>query len=721
MRIQDHPVATGAALLVVFMVCFIAIAGITGLSGNASYRAYFSDQDARVQQLDEINKTFGLYDPLVIIVTVPEGQTLDTSPGLLPAVITLQETLQTIPQVQYITSFEDYVIDPEDEFASPLESQTPFQKSVSSMLISKDRRSGLIVLDIELNSAGDAKEILQINQQVQTSVDQLLNQPLGTSNLLSGALALNTAYIDVVKHDIKLFAPGLILLMLLVLVVVFRRPSIALLLITTGALSVLASFGLLGYFEVSLTAINAFVPIIIIALSIVTAMHNILGVYQHVATGQSVPDAVSNSYQENLTPLTLSSLTTAAGFLFLLTSPSPPIQIVGISVALGIVFSYLITLIWLKLAIARLNLEPEEAQKVLDRISPALLKSFCSKYSKPLIVSSLILLALSGLSLTQLRIDDNVFHYFPEKHPFRVSLNQLDDRFTGATTLNYVVQLSDQAEQRTDQLNELKTFTQWLKQRVEVNQLLMPPENLLELNALTRAQQLINLSSSGLERLITADGQQVRLELRLNALSSSELLKFDQQTRQWLKANTPELDIKGGTSAEMMFAQLSHQNAWNMFSSLLVALLLITLLIGLLLRSWTAMVLALFSNFFPVLLVYGFWSATGGPISLGCAVVIGMIMGVIVDDTLHILIKYQRQRKNSGPEFALDSVWLKVMPAVWVSSLVLIVALLVGLLSDFRPIAELSFLSITTLTAALLADLIVLPSLLSRQKIKNRV
>ncbi|MGI9278277.1 MAG: efflux RND transporter permease subunit [Endozoicomonas sp.] len=720
-RVQDHPLARGLVLLAVMSLYLFAITGITGVKGNASYRAYFSEQDDRVKQLDEINKTFGLFDPLAVIVTVPEGETLDTSPGLLPAVRSLQDDLESLSSVKYVTSFESYVVDPEDEFASPIESQTPFQSTVASLLVSKDRLSGLIVLDVSLDSPGDAKEILLFNQKVQSLVDQHLNQPLGTTSLLSGALALNTAYIDVVKHDIKLFAPGLILLMMAVLIALFRRLSIALLLIATGTLSVLSAFGILGYFQISLTAINVFVPIIIIALAIVTAMHNVLGMYQHVASGAPVDEAVRNSYQENLTPLTLSSLTTAAGFLFLLTSPSPPIQIVGISVALGIVLSYLLTLTWLRFFLSSMTLNKEEASRVLNRISPAPLKAFCSKHYKKLITSSLLLLILSGAALTQLRIDDNVFHYFPEQHPFRTSLNQMDERFSGATTLNYVVRLSEQDTVRSQQIKELHQLTQWLKQRPGINQILMPPAHLLEAGALAKAQQLLNLSSSGLERLITPDGKQIRLELHLNALSSRALMAFDAQTRQWLALNTPSLAIKGGTSAEMMFAQLSHQNALNMFSSLLIALLLITLLIGVLLRSWTAMILAMFSNFFPVLLVYGFWSATGGPISLGCAVVVGMIMGVIVDDTLHVLIKYQRQRKASGPDKALDAVWQSVMPAVWVSSLVLIIALLVGLLSDFRPIAELSFLSIATLIAALLTDLMVLPAFLGRHRIKNRV
>ncbi|KEQ16215.1 efflux RND transporter permease subunit [Endozoicomonas numazuensis] len=722
MRVNDQPIIVRAIVLLIVMSLFLfAIAGITDLKGNASYRAYFSEQDDRVKQLDDISKTFNLYEPLVIIITAPEGNTLDDSPGILPAARSLQEALESLPSVKYSTSFEAYIVDPEDEFASPIESQTPFQATVASLLVSQDRRSGLIVLDVSLDSPGDAKEILLFNQQVNDLVDQHLNRPLGTHSLLSGALALNTAYIDVVKHDVKLFAPGLIALMMMVLIAIFRRISIALLLIATGTLSVLTAFGILGYFQVSLTAINAFVPIIIIALAIVTAMHNVLGMYQHIASGEPVTRAVEKSYQENLTPLSLSCLTTAAGFLFLLTSPSPPIQIVGISVALGIVLSYLLTLTWMRFILPLLTISKEEASRVLDRISPVRLKTICSRHYRKLITSSLLLLILSSAALTQLRIDDNVFHYFPEQHPFRSSLGLLDQQFSGATTLNYVITLSEQDTKRFDQIKALQRFTQWLRERTDVHQILMPPEHLLEPGALKKAQPFVNFSSTGLERLITADGRKIRLELHLNSLSARELMTFDWQTRQWLELHAPSLPIKGGTSAEMMFAQLSHQNALNMFSSLLIALLLITLLIGALLRSWTAMALALFSNFFPVLLVYGFWSATGGPISLGCAVVIGMIMGVIVDDTLHVLIKYQRRRKVAGADNALNIVWQSVMPAVWVSSLILMVALTVGLLSDFRPIAELSFLSIATLLAALLTDLIVLPALLGRDIIKSRV
>jgi len=100
-------------------------------------------------------------------------------------------------------------------------------------------------------------------------------------------------------------------------------------------------------------------------------------------------------------------------------------------------------------------------------------------------------------------------------------------------------------------------------------------------------------------------------------------------------------------------------------------------------------------NTVPLVVVYGVWALAGGYISLGSAVVMGMIMGIIVDDTVHMLYRYHFKKCNepSSPEpFKQESEtrWIKDMladtgPALLVSSVALIVGLAIGLLSSFQP------------------------------------
>ena len=119
-------------------------------------------------------------------------------------------------------------------------------------------------------------------------------------------------------------------------------------------------------------------------------------------------------------------------------------------------------------------------------------------------------------------------------------------------------------------------------------------------------------------------------------------------------------------------------------------------------------------------MVYGLWVLAGGYISLGCAVVMGMIMGIIVDDTVHLLYRFHDQKTLQGrladqpqtESFRVTRMLADTGPALLISSIALIAGLAIGLLSDFRPIRELALLSMAVIFIATLTDLLLLPALL---------
>ena len=109
----------------------------------------------------------------------------------------------------------------------------------------------------------------------------------------------------------------------------------------------------------------------------------------------------------------------------------------------------------------------------------------------------------------------------------------------------------------------------------------------------------------------------------------------------------------------------------------------------------------------PLVLVFGFWQFIGGSLSLGCAVVMGMILGIIIDDSLHLLLKVS-EGESSEIGSTLNG-FREVMPAITFTSILLVLGFSLGLNSDFFPIIELSFLSLLTIFIAWLFDFIVLP------------
>ena len=690
---------------ILLLLLLAAMAGLQHLTTNASFLAYFDREDPLFAEYQRLQENFTSRERLLVVIQAPEQQSLLSLPGFYRQSKGLHDQLQALPQVERVRGFLTALKLKSNVFLS-----ASARSALDGSFISADNRTALIVLDVALENRKSARQILAFNQAVLAEVDKAYAGSV--SGYLSGTMALNNAYIDTVRHDLKYFIPLLLGIMFALLWWSFRKLMIPVLLMGVGTLSTLAAFGIISWMGYALTAINAFTPIIIIGLSLVTAMHNVLAFYQHIAAGESPEAAMRHSFTLNIKPLTLSCLTTALGFLALLFSPSPPVIVTGISAAVGLLVSYLLTISWLQWGLVRFSPSQAVAQGCMNRLNVSRLS--CVRHGR-VIVMSVLLTGLGGWGLSQLTVDDNVYEYFPEDYSFRQSVNIIDQQLSGASGISYVINPrsagDDSAEGFTeDDLQALSEFRDWLTAQPEVLKVLPGAYALRAPDSWQRLQA---------EQLYNPDTRMLKLRVRMPQQSARAMIAFDNRVRNWVDQHPSSLNIYTGGSADLMFAHLSINNAKGMLLSLLVALFAISIFIGWLFRGWRLMTLVFICNFTPLILAYGLLGISGGAITLGSAVVMGMIIGIIVDDSLHMLFKYRRYRRQQEETAALQQLWRDVIPAVFISSLTMMLALSVGLLSDFKPIFEISLFSIVIILIALLADMYLLPSLLQQKFVQR--
>jgi predicted RND superfamily exporter protein len=126
--------------------------------------------------------------------------------------------------------------------------------------------------------------------------------------------------------------------------------------------------------------------------------------------------------------------------------------------------------------------------------------------------------------------------------------------------------------------------------------------------------------------------------------------------------------------------------------------------------------ISLIPNLAPAAMAFGLWGLLYGQVGLGLSVVMGLTLGIVVDDTVHFLSKYLRARRERGlnAEDAVRYAFHTVGIALVVTSLVLIAGFLVLTQSTFKLNAEMGLLTAITIALALLADFIFLPPLLMK-------
>lgn len=723
-----HP----SVLVLVLLSIVISLYGLTGLKTNADYRVYFDQDDTLLQTDHQLGEQYAQLDSLILILTTEHDTLL--KPDLINFYTDFEQQLSSIKYVERVTAFFQFLdegLNLDDEFTVSDENQEQEYllhqlrtHSRGTNLITADGRYGLLNIGVLFPGENTAKEVKQFMTEVKSVIgSQIKSKNLDISVNYSGTLALNEAYIDVVRHDLKRFVPCLFLIFSICLFTFFRSWPITFLLIGTALLSAISAFGVAGWMHWELAAINAFTPIIIMSLNIATSMHVVVNYFRSVADGHSRSDAMVESMHYNFTALTLSKITTAAGFLLLAFSPSPPVNVVGYIVATGMIISYVLCLTFLRILLPKIKLSSEQAKRVVERFSLYNLGTATLRYSNKILIFSSVIVVIGLISIAQLKINDNVYEYFPEEHSFRQGTKLIDDHFDGSIRLLYSVDSGKSfGVLDSEYKKRLASFTDWLRGQELVARvddvLSVAARKGIRLDAVQPVLEINSPSMFGLEQELTIDYQAIKISVFLKAVTAQELIAFDSKVKSWLDNNISPYSYEGGVGPDILFAKLGERNAKSMFFSLGLALVVIALVIGGLLRSWSATLIGLICNLFPVVTVFALWSLIGGYISLGSAMVMGMIMGIIVDDTLHMLLKYPRTLNETVTSSVL-TLYEKVCPAILITSVTLAAGLFVGIFSGFRPIYELSLLSLSIILVAMLADLFLLPALLHVMKFKR--
>ena len=139
--------------------------------------------------------------------------------------------------------------------------------------------------------------------------------------------------------------------------------------------------------------------------------------------------------------------------------------------------------------------------------------------------------------------------------------------------------------------------------------------------------------------------------MTLHTLSTKEVLAFERRVYDWMERYTPEM-LTYGASPTVMFSHIGTRNIRSMLGGAVTALVLISLLLMVALRSWRYGLVSLIPNLVPAGMAFGVWALIDGEIGLGVSVVAAMTLGVVVDDTVHFLSKYLRARREQGLDAA---------------------------------------------------------------------
>ena len=217
-----------------------------------------------------------------------------------------------------------------------------------------------------------------------------------------------------------------------------------------------------------------------------------------------------------------------------------------------------------------------------------------------------------------------------------------------------------------------------------------------------------------LNNRINIDKSATRVTVTLDEITTAQLRRFLTEAESWLQKNAPEAMHTKPTSASVMFAYISQRNIESMLRGNAIAIVLIAMIMALALRSAGMGVLSLLPNAVPIVMTFGLWAILVGQVGMALATVTATALGVIVDDSVHLLTKYLRGRREKGftVEEAIRYAFHIVGLAFLTTTMILTAGFAVLALSNFKINAEMGLLTAMAIALALIFDFLFLPALL---------
>ena len=753
--------ATGLARAVIrwrWAVVFAAVASAVLIATGASrlefannYRAFFSDENPELVAFEDLQATYTKNDNFLFVLDPADGDAF--SADVISAVEALTEEAWRIPyaiRVDSISNFQHSYGIEDDLIVEDL------YRSGGFMEEAERQRRGQIALDEPLlrnqliTAEGDVtavnvvlqypeKELTEIPEAVtfaRSLRDQLSLEYPDIDISLTGVSMLNNAFAEVGVQDLGTLVPLMFGVILLLTVLILRSFTATFATVGVIMLSTMVGMGWAGFAGIALTPISASAPIIILTLAIADSIHILTSLRTAMREGREKSEAIVEAIRLNFLPVTITSLTTIIGFMALNFSDSPPFWHLGNITAVGIAAAWLysITLLPALMRILPYRVAKTEGQDRGERYMERL-ADFVIRYPRQLLIvmggSAVILTAF----IPSIDFNDQWTRYFDDRIEFRRETDKALEHF-GMYPIEYSLPAQTSGGvSDPEYLAYLEDFTEFLREQPVVQHVYSFSDIMKRLNKNLHgdnpsyfrtpegrdeaAQYLLLYELSlpyglDLNDRINIDKSATRVTATLGDVDSIETRAFLNSTQDWMEQNLPGWMQTDPTSASVMFTYVTDRNVDNMISGTIIAILLISLVLMLALRSFRLGLLSLIPNGLPVLAAFGAWALLVGEVGFSVASVASISLGIIVDDTVHLLSKYVRARSERGGT-AADAIryaFKSVGVAIVINTVILAAGFLVLLTSSFKLNVDMGLLTALSIVFALILDFLFLPALL---------
>lgn len=744
--------------LLLTLACLLSVllgSGVVRTSFDTSFSALLTRSDPYIDEYEELQAQFP--DSISIsFVFIPEPGKTVFDRSVLNAISQLKESYTSIPFADRLSSLLDYQ-SPETRrrlFTRSLQnySQAELDALLEPALQDRLLTANLLAQDGAMSFATITSSAEQVDSAQRAEIAEAtlaLREQLRLQNPTLGIHVNSDVLLEqssqrAMVDDLTTLLPFVILACVLVICYCFRSITLGICILSHTLFTILCTVGTLAYLGFAFNSISVMAPLVVVIISVANSVH-IISIYkQSLHAGNAGIVAMQDSVRQNFQPISLAAITTGIGFSSLNMCSSPAIQDFGQIVATGIVFAYLFTLtilpaLLINFSAAAKKDDPADSpflHEVLQRMS-----EFTARNDKPIFwsCSALAIATLMLLPLNETDFNRMDFIATDSEFDLKPYYDEVGERLNRGPALDYAIDtgMPGRSDGELDPafLNRLDNFMQWLQQQPDIESLASIVDVVKTIHRIQNddAPEFYTIPEDGrtignyllgyalaqsedfpLFGFVSADFSRLRLFINAIPSSNEELIDLDERISNKFSEDFPDAKLIHG-SGILLFARMDSLVTIELLQGYSLSLVLITLSLIVGLRSLYFGILSVLPNLLPATIVFGLWALFVGQLDPFVMMLFSISIGLVVDDTVHILSHYLKHRRaGDSKRFSIEQAIKVAGPALTITTLVLALGTTILIWANTLYFQQAAKLLVPIVVLALALDLFYLPTILKR-------
>lgn len=554
---------------------------------------------------------------------------------------------------------------------------------------------------------------------------------------LGGRVSTQQFYVTQMKEEMGIFFVLGILLLLAFLYFSFKSFWGVTIPIIVLIVSLIWTLGIMQITGEELTLMMVMLPTMLFVIGVSDSVHIINKFRYEFGKTKDRKEALMITIKEIGVAIFLTSITTAIGFGSLCFIDIAPLQKFGIYTAIGIMITYLVSIFLIPsfLLLLKIRFPKEQRSRAFFQLGLKKMYSGIIEHKKWFVIGIILVIAISINGLSYFRVNNNFLDDLSDDTKLKQDMLFFENNFSGIVPFEIAVEANENIF-NYNTLHEIEQVENYLAENYKAGFLISPtsiikiansslngggnkfyklPDTERKLNKILKQLKRFGITKR-YQKLVSEDKKYGRITAKIKDIGSTKVGDLNEGLVKFIESKnfTTKFIITG---ASHLLNQSNRNISEGVVKGIILAMLLILLTVAILFSSIRIALYSLLPNLLPLIILGGLMGYFNIDLKVTTSLLFTIVLGISVDDTIHILTKYRLGRKvGLNSERALFNSFQSTGWSVVVTSFIIAAGFIIFLVSDFESTFYMGLLVGGSLVTALLSNLIILPLLLGGKK-----